>query len=54
MEMISANGKVTIDVHPGNVESMKNSGYKPANEVPPKKAAKKIEKKVEDENDGNL
>lgn len=53
MLMKSPNGNVTIDVHPSQVESMKNSGYKPANEVPPKKAAKKIQK-VEDENDGNL
>ena len=53
MLMISPSGKVTIDVHPGQVESMKNSGYKPANEVPPKKAAKKIEK-VEDEDNGKL
>lgn len=52
MEMISANGKVTIDVHPGNVESMKNSGYKPATESPAKKPAKKI--KVEDEDNGNI
>lgn len=53
MLMISPSGKVTIDVHPSQVESMKNSGYKPANEVPPKKAAKKIEK-VEDEDNGKL
>ena len=53
MLMISPSGKVTIDVHPSQVESMKNSGYKPANEVPPKKAAKKIEK-VEDEKNGKL
>jgi len=54
MLMISPSGKVTIDVHPSQVESMQNSGYKPANEVPPKKAAKKIEKKVEDEDNGNI
>ena len=53
MLMISPSGKLTIDVHPGQVESMRNSGYKPANEVPPKKAAKKIEK-VEDEDNGKL
>jgi hypothetical protein len=53
MLMTSPSGKVTIDVHPSQVESMKNSGYKPANEVPPKKAAKKIQK-VEDDNDGNV
>ena len=53
MLMTSPSGKVTIDVHPSQVESMTNSGYKPANEVPPKKASKKIQK-VEDENDGTL
>ena len=53
MLMISPSGKLTIDVHPSQVESMRNSGYKPANEVPPKKAAKKIEK-VEDEDNGKL
>lgn len=53
MLMTSPSGKTTIDVHPSQVEAMKHSGYKPANEVPPKKAAKKL-LKVEDENDGNL
>jgi hypothetical protein len=53
MLMTSPSGKTTIDVHPSQVEAMKHSGYKPANEVPPKKAAKKIQK-VEDENDGNV
>lgn len=53
MLMTSPSGKVTIDVHPSQVESMKNSGYKPANEPSPKKADLKFEK-IEDENDGNL
>jgi hypothetical protein len=53
MEMISPNGKVTIDVHPSQVESMKYSGYKPVTEAPAKKPAKKIEK-VEDKDHGNI
>lgn len=53
MEMISPSGKVTIDVHPSQVESMKNSGYKPVNETPTKKPAKKTQK-VEVNNDGNI
>ena len=53
MLMTSPSGKVTIDVHPGQIESMKNSGYKPANEVPVKKALKKL-KPNEDEDNGKL
>ena len=53
MLMTSPSGKVTIDVHPSQVESMRNSGYKPANETPAKKPAKKVQK-VEDEENGSI
>ena len=52
MLMTSPDGKTVVDVHPGQVESMQNSGYKPANQTPAKKPAKKVQK-VEDEDNGD-
>tara|TARA_R110000803_G_scaffold53554_4_gene109869 strand:+ start:1210 stop:1368 length:159 start_codon:yes stop_codon:yes gene_type:complete len=51
MKMISPSGKVTVDVHPSRIESMKNSGYSPAVETPAKKRVKNI--KLKGNHDGN-
>ena len=45
MKLTSPDGKVVVDAHPSQVESMLAKGWKPAKE---KKSAKKADKEVHD------
>lgn len=47
MELVSPDGKVTIDCHPSKVQSMINKGWKEVSKAKAKPAAKPASKKEE-------
>jgi hypothetical protein len=48
MELVSPDGKLTIDCHPSKVDSMINKGWKEVSKVKAKPAPKKEEKTDEE------